>query len=228
VGRNDQLRPGIPLMMPLVALTFASGVTDITSFTRLGNVFSSVMTANLALLGLAVARESGELATHTTVAFIGYVAGVALGTLAPGPAQQQDVPWPHRVTTTLAAELVIFAGFTAGWELTGGHPTGASQLILLAVGTLAMGIQSSAMRKVGPRVSTTYLTGTLTGAVASLVNRDRPLREHRLEFAVLGALTAGAAAGGGLIFAAPRTVPILQMTALTGVITMTTTLGVRE
>jgi uncharacterized membrane protein YoaK (UPF0700 family) len=228
VGRNDQLRTGMPLMVAVVALTFASGVTDITSFTRLGNVFSSVMTANLALLGLAVARESGELATHTAVAFIGYVVGVAFGTRVPGPPQQPDVPWPHRVTTTLAAELVIFAGFTAGWELTGARPTGASQLALLAVGTLAMGTQSSAMRNVGPRISTTYLTGTLTGAVASLVRRDRPLRELGLEFAALGALAAGAAAGGGLLFAAPRTVPILQMAALSGVIAMAITLGVRE
>jgi uncharacterized membrane protein YoaK (UPF0700 family) len=228
VGRNDQLRPGMPLMVPVVALTFASGVTDITSFTRLGNVFSSVMTANLALLGLAVARGSGELATHTAVAFIGYVAGVALGTAVRGPLQQQDVPWPDRVTTTLAAELVLFAGFTAGWELTGARPTGASQLTLLAVGTLAMGTQSSAMRNVGPKISTTYLTGTLTGAVASIIRRDRPWGELGLEFTALGALAAGAAAGGGLIFAAPRTVPILQMAALAGVITMAITRGVRD
>jgi|SRR5208282_2799934 len=64
-----------------IALTFASGAMDVTSFTRLGNVFASVMTGNIVLLGLAVARGSLTLASHTAVSIGGYVAGVAAGTL---------------------------------------------------------------------------------------------------------------------------------------------------
>ena len=62
-----------------VVLTFASGASDVASFTRLGNVFSSVMTGNITLFGLSVARGSGSLAAHTTVAFAGYVVGVVVG-----------------------------------------------------------------------------------------------------------------------------------------------------
>jgi hypothetical protein len=40
-------------------------------------------------------------------------------------------------------ELLAFAGFTVGWELTDSHPTGAGQLGLLAVAALAMGLQSA-------------------------------------------------------------------------------------
>ena len=35
-----------------VLLTFASGASDVTSFTRLGNVFTSVMTGNITVFGL--------------------------------------------------------------------------------------------------------------------------------------------------------------------------------
>ena len=46
-----------------IALTFASGAADVASFTRLGAVFTSVMTGNIVLWGLAVARGSLTLAS---------------------------------------------------------------------------------------------------------------------------------------------------------------------
>jgi uncharacterized membrane protein YoaK (UPF0700 family) len=63
-----------------IALTFASGAADVASFTRLGGVFASVMTGNIVLWGLAVARGSATLAYHTTVSIAGYITGVAVGT----------------------------------------------------------------------------------------------------------------------------------------------------
>jgi uncharacterized membrane protein YoaK (UPF0700 family) len=228
VNREEQSSRGVPLVVQAVALTFASGATDITSFTRLGEVFSSVMTGNLVLLGLAVERASGDLAAHTLVAFVGYIAGVATGTLIVGSAQDQDSLWPGRVTTTLVVELVVFAGFAVGWEIAGSHPGGAPQLLLLAAASLAMGLQSAAVRSIGTRVATTYLTGTLTGVVASLVNRGPHIRENRMNLAVLGAAAAGAAAGGGLIAAAPGALPVLQIGALFGVIIVAIRFGVAE
>lgn len=70
----------VPLTVLAAALAFGTGAMDVASVTRLGGVFSSVMTGNLVLLGLAAARPSGELATHTALAFAGYVTGAALGT----------------------------------------------------------------------------------------------------------------------------------------------------
>src|ERR1700689_4586539 len=63
-----------------IALTFGSGVADVASFTRLGGVFTSVMTGNIVLWGLAAARGSLTLASHTAVSIAGYIAGVAWGT----------------------------------------------------------------------------------------------------------------------------------------------------
>ena len=72
-----------------------------------------------------------------------------------------------------------------------------------------MGGQSAAARQLGnPNVGTTYLTGTLTSLVSSLAARRRPDPEA---VAVILALIAGAAAGAGLLEAAPITTPLLAI-----------------
>ncbi len=75
VRSRDQL-----LTLIAVALTFGSGATDVSAFTRLGGVFTSVMTGNIVFFGLAAAERSVSLATHTTVAIAGYIVGVAVAT----------------------------------------------------------------------------------------------------------------------------------------------------
>src|SRR6516225_6269967 len=111
-----------------IALTFASGASDVASFTRLGNVFSSVMTGNITLFGLSVATGSGSLAAHTTVAVAGYVTGVVVGTRllwrrSGGPvAKAPDGEWPPRMTLTLLTELTLLVGVLIGWEATGTRP----------------------------------------------------------------------------------------------------------
>ena len=63
-----------------IALTFASGANDVASFTRLGGVFTSVMTGNIVLWGLSAAQRSVSLFSHTAVSIAGYITGVAGGT----------------------------------------------------------------------------------------------------------------------------------------------------
>ena len=68
------------LTLIAIALTFASGANDVTSFTRLGGVFTSVMTGNIVLWGLSAAERSVSLFSHTAVSIAGYITGVAGGT----------------------------------------------------------------------------------------------------------------------------------------------------
>jgi uncharacterized membrane protein YoaK (UPF0700 family) len=68
------------LTLIAIALTFGSGATDVASFTRLGGVFTGVMTGNIVLTGLAVAERSLSLVGHTAVSIAGYIVGVAGGT----------------------------------------------------------------------------------------------------------------------------------------------------
>ena len=208
-------------------LAFASGATDIASFTRLGGVFASVMTGNLVLLGLAIARASGVLAAHTALAFGGYIAGAATGTVIAERSGSQDELWSSAATACLAIELAFFAVFTAGWELADAHPAGAWQPCLLAVGALAMGLQSAAMRSVRAPLPTTYLTSTLIGVVEEIVKSGRRGNGLSLSVTVLVAAVAGAAAGGGVLAVAPAALPVLPVGALITVITLAAIRDVR-
>lgn len=211
-------RRDVSLTVLAAVLTFGTGAMDVASITRLGGVFSSVMTGNLVLLGLAAARPSGELAVHSALAFAGYVTGAAFGTLIAGSPRPREQTWPVAVTLTLVVELAVMGAFSAGWELTHAQPTGGPQLALLALATLGMGLQSAAVRGLGTAVSTTYLTGTLTGVVASLVAKQRSRHLDRRGVAVLTAVAVGAAVGGVLILTAPAVLPALPLATLTVVI----------
>ena len=63
------------------------------------------------------------------------------------PAGPED--WPALVTAVLVIELALLAAFAACWELNGPHPAGASQYLLLVTATVAMGMQSAAVRGFG-------------------------------------------------------------------------------
>src|ERR1700735_3595809 len=67
------------LTLIAIVLTFASGASDVGAFTRLGGVFTSVMTGNIVLWGLAAARGSLTLFSHTAVSISAYIVGVAAG-----------------------------------------------------------------------------------------------------------------------------------------------------
>lgn len=214
-------------------LTFASGASDVASFTKLGNVFTSVMTGNITVFGLSLARGSASLAMHTALAVAGYAAGVAAGTLIgrfrtartpdKSPANPDGERWPAHMTLTLTAELALLAGVLIGWEVTGSKPADAAQYVILAVAACAMGIQSAAVVQLGlGNVSTTYLTGTLTGLVSEIFRPDTKVGWRRP--GVLAGLLAGASLAGVLVANAAWVVPCLPLLGVTAA----TVLGARS
>ncbi len=179
-----------------MSLALASGAMDVIAFTRLGHVFASVITGNVALLGLAAGTRDGTLAVHTGVSLAGYALGAALvSRLAARPAPRLSA-WPRPVSVVLGLELVALLALALLWELARGGPGGALQLLLLALGAGAMGMQSVAVVRLAiPGFSSTYMTGTLTTSVMALVQgRDRPL--VRRGALALGVLLLGALVGG--------------------------------
>jgi len=200
----------------LVLLTLTTGAVDASCFLHLGDVFSSVITGNLVLLGVAAATQSGSLAIHSGTALAGYSAGVLIGApIATRRARGGEI-WPLSVSVTLVAEFCVLAGFSVGWELTGGRPGGTAQLLLIAALAVAMGIQSAAVRQLGG-MSTTYLTGTLTAVVAGLATRDRAPSFAR-SLGVLAAIVSGAVAGGLVAEHAPAWLPAVILTPLAVVV----------
>jgi uncharacterized membrane protein YoaK (UPF0700 family) len=196
----------------VVLLTLTTGAVDAASFLALGNVFSSVITGNLVLLGAAAGTGRPELAVHSGVALAGYVAGVMAG--APLAGRQHDATgtWPPSVTVTLAVELVILVAFSVGWELAGTHPAGGGQLALVAVLAVAMGLQAAAVRRLG-QMSTTYLTSTLTALVAGLVTGSKPDGMAR-NLGVLATLIIGAIAASMILEGARAWLPLVILLPL--------------
>ncbi|GII31496.1 YoaK family protein [Planotetraspora mira] len=179
------------------ALTFATGATNAISFFGLGGVFTSVMTGNLVLLGLAVGRPDATLAAHATGAIAGFVAGVLAGSHVIGRTGPGHPGWGVRVAVVLGAEFLMLAGLLGVWAAEGGHPTGGMRLTLAGVASLAMGAQSAVVRTFGiPGLSTTFFTGTLTGVVAGLVTEGR-VQWHNV--VLLTSVAVGAAAGGWMV-----------------------------
>ena len=175
--------------MLVVLLTVTTGGVDAAAFLHLGHVFSSVITGTLVLLGVAAGTHDGALAGNCGVALASYVAGVAVG--APLSARRagrwlagwrgrrshevvaQREIWPSWLTVALGLEFCVLAVFCVGWELSGGHPSGTGEQMLLANAGIAMGIQAATIRHLG-EISTTYLTGTMTGVISALVTGRKP------------------------------------------------------
>ena len=203
------MKPGRRLDALVAVLAMTAGATDAISFLGLGGVFSSVMTANMVLLGLSARDLSGPLALHTAAALAGYIAGALAASRATAPAARRPAP----VFAVLVAEGIVLACVAAGWEIDGAHPSGAAQVALLAGAAAAMGIQAAAVRALAiPGITTTYMTGMLTGILADLAAPAGPAVGSRLR--LLATLIAGAVAGGITYAQAPRIAPLIPLAVL--------------
>jgi uncharacterized membrane protein YoaK (UPF0700 family) len=190
----------------VVILTLCTGALDAVCFLRLGRAFSSVITGNLALIGIAVGERNGGLAANGGLALAGYAAGVVLGTPFAGIAERGQPAWPRRVTVTLAIELGILVVFSAGWLISGSHRGPATRMVLLVLAATAMGVQTAAVRRLG-QMSTTYLTSTLTGLFAAVAIRRMP-EDWQRSVGVIVALVVGAIFGSLAATQSPAWVPV--------------------
>jgi uncharacterized membrane protein YoaK (UPF0700 family) len=189
----------------VVILTLCTGALDAVCFLRLGRVFSSVITGNLALLGI-VGEKNGGLAANGGLTLAGYAAGVVLGTFFAGTAERGQPVWPRRVTVTLAVELGILIVFSAGWLVSGSHRGTATRMVLLVLAAAAMGVQTAAVRRLG-QMSSTYLTSTLTSLFAALATWRLP-EEWQRSVGVILALVVGAIFGSLAATQSPSWVPV--------------------
>jgi uncharacterized membrane protein YoaK (UPF0700 family) len=194
----------------LVLLGLLTGVTDATAFDRLGNVFASVITGNLVVLGVSAARGNGADLVNAACALGGYAAG-ALAAAPASPSAAGEKTWPAATTGRLAAEACLLVGFAIAWELAP-NPGRGLRLGMLVVLAGAMGVQSVAVRRLGS-VSTTYLTGTLTSLLEA-VRARRWSPDSSRDLGILVAVVAGAVAALAVIAHARPVLPALQLVLL--------------
>jgi uncharacterized membrane protein YoaK (UPF0700 family) len=159
----------------LVMLSLAAGCVDAVGYLGLGQIFVANMTGNTVLLGLALGQAQGQAALRAVVALAGFVVGVAVGAAIVGPGRERSA-WSPAVTAALTLELVVLVVFAVGWTLAEAEPAGLAVYLLIALPSLAMGVQSAAVRRLGiPGVATTYITGTLTDLTEGAIARLRPV-----------------------------------------------------
>jgi uncharacterized membrane protein YoaK (UPF0700 family) len=234
--------------LSLLALTWAAGNVDAIGYLGLGRVFTANMTGNTVLLGLHLGQEQGGAALRSLLALLGFGVGLVMGALIVERLRGAG-PWPPAVTWALALEAAMLAAFAAGTYLTASLREVVATQALIAVSAIAMGIQSAAVRRLNvPGIATTYVTGTLTTAVTSLIAGSRaakpasvdvsgrvegvPAAAHwwlgvRLQLAALLLYGFGATTGGLVYDRWPALVAVLPFVAVAVVVAGAARAGMR-
>lgn len=204
--------------LAVIALAMVSGATDALGFLALGSAFTSVMTGNMVLVGIAVGTGDGSAIGIVATAIVAYVVGAGVGARLAGSPEAHDGLWPPAITRALVVELALVSVFAVAWWTLGSDPTKGWFAPLLALNAAALGIQSSAIMRFGQGgLSTTYLTGTLTTLVVRVATGQQrgALRQPTR---ILVALIAGAAAGATLVEHARPAAPLFQIVLLLAVV----------
>jgi uncharacterized membrane protein YoaK (UPF0700 family) len=198
-----------------MALAATSGGADAIGYLALGHVFTSAMTGNLTLLGIALAHRDGLRIGRVCVSLICYMAGAALGARISRTPQPGDPVWPSAVTRALALEATFFAMYAVGWWVVGPRLDVYTKAVLLGLGAVALGIQSSAMQRFGSGVglNTTFLSGSLVRLVGRLTTRH-PFRDIHHHLLALVGLVCGGCLGALLVLHAPAFAPLVPLAGL--------------
>jgi uncharacterized membrane protein YoaK (UPF0700 family) len=198
----------------VVALAMVSGATDAIGFLALGSAFTSVMTGNMVLVGIAIGTGDRSAIGLVGTAIVSYVVGAGIGARLAGSPAGDDGLWPPAITRALLVELALVAAFGVAWWSLGSDPPAGWFAPLLALNAAALGIQSSAIMRFGVGgLSTTYLTGTLTTLVVRIATGHR-LHTVWQPARILVALIAGAGTGAALASHAPPAAPAFQLVLL--------------
>jgi uncharacterized membrane protein YoaK (UPF0700 family) len=178
----------------LLLLAFASATTDILAYLAL-SAFTSAMTGNTALLGVALGQGRAAATSSALAALLAFIVGVVVATLL------GHLRWPGALRAALGLEVLCLALFVLVWIGSGHGPAASYKLIVLSA--LGMGAQIVAARRIDlPGIPTVVFTSTLTSiciAATEAVLRKRPLSADTIrQMAAFVIYLAGAALAGVL------------------------------
>lgn len=215
-GKSDkaEIDAGNRVTLGLATLSFAAGSMDAIAFFALGGVFTSAMSGNTIVLGLAIGRGHFGLVLHALAALAGYLAGVAA-------ASASLIKFGRGKGWTLALEALFLIAFAGLWFAVGDQPTGPAVFGLILLSAIAMGLQGGIARVIGaPGIMTVIFTSTYTTLVGNFVERSLMGERPRWTAAAARQSTALAAYFGGAVAAAIVTAqlrllaPILPLGAI--------------
>ncbi|GLZ48626.1 hypothetical protein Acsp06_48110 [Actinomycetospora sp. NBRC 106375] len=177
-GFDEPERRPRTLSAVTILLTAAAGAIDVVTYFAFNQVFASTMTGNLVLLGLGLGQGDWTQIADNICAIGGYCGGLIAGTVFCGLAMRRW-PWRNAVGATLTFELALLLLLGAFWYgVDDDSPLVQWKVVVLVVGAgLAMGVQAAAVRYVGPAgTPTSFMSGTITNWVSSLVELHKPFR----------------------------------------------------
>jgi len=207
----------------LIALTVSTGAVDALSWLGLGKVFSAFMTGNFVFLGFRAAGADGPNVPRVLAALGAFGLGAFLAGRIVGSTRNAHATWPRRVTAAIAVSLAPQAAFLVLWLATGTHPSSGSSHALIALSSLAMGMQTAAIFSLGVRaVFTTAATATWTVLMGDISGWSQSRGECWRLVAVIAGLVGGAALGALLVLHAPGWAAVLPLVVTASVVAVAT------
>lgn len=191
------------LLLPVV-LAMVAGYVDAIGFVWLFGVFSANQSGNVVLLGIAMGGQLGDLGWPAVVSLVGFMAGAVSGTML--AIRLPDRPHGRLLIAIEVGLLVAMLAVAGPLDLLPHPVPGVRGTVLLLLASVAMGVQTMALRRAaGEAVTTTYQSGA-TAHVAEwatrwlLLRADRPAaaRTTAVVAVVIAAYIAGAAGGAWL------------------------------
>jgi uncharacterized membrane protein YoaK (UPF0700 family) len=211
----------------LMLLAATAGSADAWGYFGLNHSFVANMTGNTVLIGVALAKENGDL-LHPLISLLCYAVGVVAGTTLTRDIRDGDL-WPKAVSYALLLEACLIATIEIAWALLlkSAEAGALERNVLLGVLAFAVGLQSAAMLRIKvPGIVTTYITGTWTnlmsGAARLLGGERQVLKTGKKQFeerlllqgGVLVCYLLSAAAAGCLLRYAPTVTGALTAVAV--------------
>lgn len=195
----------------VILLALAAGAVDAIGFLGLGGAFSANMTGNVVLLGVAAGKGVGEALLRSGAALAGYVLGAYVAARAMPPVDpDHGGRWQGWMTRGLLVIAMVEGVVLAGWLASSGRPVLAGEMALLGFAAVAMGIQAALVHRLGlAGVTTTYITGTLTGFLSEIATASGSDRNRLQRVSMVFALFVGAATAALLVSQAREAAALL-------------------
>jgi uncharacterized membrane protein YoaK (UPF0700 family) len=190
----------------LACLSLASGCTDVLTFLKLGDVFTSAMTGNTALLGIAIGHGKMLAASRSLTALFGFMAGAG-SAAALYNLEIREANSGARLKLLLVVELACLGSCTLIWSFAAKHIPSASLYTIILLSAFSMGIQGIAAQRISSSgISTIVFTSALirivsafTGTLMHLVGATETRGSTKGHLATFAAYAFGATLAGTLV-----------------------------
>ena len=186
------------------ALAFVGGYGDAAGFV-LAKTFTGHITGSLVVLGaIAIAAQDWRSTLAHALAVVCFLTGVILSEFV-ARAMANWRTWPF-LSSAIAIEVLLLV---AAYFALASHASFGLESFVVCM-SLALGLQNGAFRRTGGiSVHTTYLTGMITGLVATqaethlfatATDKGAADPKFNLLYGIWGAFVLGAGAGAAMAF----------------------------